>query len=197
MTKPPTGCRVGYARVSTTEQNLDMQVEALLNAGVHKDHIYIEKVSGAAIKRPKLEWAFDSLRPGDTLVVWKMDRLARSLIDLLGKMKRLEEAGVEFVSLTEKIDTTTPGGRLIFHVLASIAEFERDLIRERTQAGVRAAMARGVKFGQDPILSPAQRKQAQKLRDKKVSLRLIAEQFDVSHSTIRAWTVGPGRTRTR
>jgi DNA invertase Pin-like site-specific DNA recombinase len=126
-----------------------------------------------------------------------MDRLARSLVDLLSKMQRLGDMGVEFVSLTEKIDTTTPGGRLIFHVLASIAEFERDLIRERTQAGVRAAMARGVKFGQDPILSPAQRKQAQKLRDKKVSLRLIAEQFDVSHSTIRAWTVGPGRTRTR
>lgn len=197
MAKQQSGCLVGYARVSTTEQNLDMQIEALTKAGVAKDHIHIEKVSGASVRRPKLEWALDSLRAGDTFVVWKMDRLARSLVDLLAKMKRLEEMGVEFVSLTEKIDTTTPGGRLIFHVLASIAEFERDLIRERTQAGVRAAMERGVKFGTDPILTPAQRKQAQKLRDKGISLRLIADEFKVSHSTIRAWTVGPGRKRMR
>lgn len=168
-----------------------------MKAGCERQHIHVEKVSGAASDRPKLEWCLDSLRPGDTLVVWKMDRLARSLVDLLGKMERLGKIGVQFVSITEKIDTTTPGGRLVFHVLAAIAEFERDLIRERTRAGVKAAMARGVKFGQDPKLSATQQKQAQKLRDKGIGLRVIAEQFDVSHSTIRAWTVGPGRTRKR
>lgn len=174
-----------------------MQIEALMKAGCARQHIHVEKVSGAASRRPKLEWALESLRPGDTLVVWKMDRMARSLIDLLNRMERLGQLGVQFVSITEKIDTTTPGGRLVFHVLAAIAEFERDLIRERTRAGVKAAQARGVKFGQPPKLSPAEQKLAQKMRAKGIGLRIIAEQFGVSHSTIRAWTTGPGRNRKR
>lgn len=188
---------IGYARVSTEEQNLQMQIDALVKAGVHRDAIHVEKVSGAAAHRPKLEWALGNLRDGDTLVVWKMDRMARSLVDLLNKMEQLRKAGASFVSLTEKIDTNTPGGRLVFHVLGAIAEFERDLIRERTRAGVKAAMKRGVRFGQEPKLSPKQVEQAQKMRDNRMSIRAIGEKFDVSHSTIRNWTTGPGRSRKR
>lgn len=186
---------IGYARVSTQDQNLEMQVEALKRAGVHRDAIHIETVSGAASERPKLEWALGSLREGDTFVVWKLDRMARSLTDLLNKMEQLRRSGASFKSLTEQIDTNTPGGRLIFHVMGAIAEFERDLIRERTRAGVKDAMRRGVKFGQDPKLSPAQIKAAQKMRDNRKPLREIADKFGVSHSTIRAWTSGPGRAR--
>lgn len=185
---------IGYARVSTAEQNLEMQIEALKRAGCHPDAIHVEKVSGAAAKRPVLEWALDELREGDTFVVWKLDRMARSLTDLLNKMEQLKQAGASFRSLTEQIDTTTPGGRLIFHVMASIAEFERDLIRERTMAGVRAYMSRGGKMGRDPMLTPAQQREAQKLRDKGLSFRAVAERMTkstgnyVSHSTIRKWT---------
>lgn len=186
---------VGYARVSTAEQNLQMQIEALTNAGVGKDNLHVEKVSGAASKRPALEWALETCRPGDTFVVWKMDRIARSLIDLLGKMERLNREGVNFRSLTEAIDTNTPGGRLIFHVLGSIAEFERDLIKERTRAGVKSAMARGVKFGVEPLLTPAQIKRAQAMRDKGKSAREIAEVLGCSHSTIYNWTSGPKRRK--
>lgn len=188
---------VGYARVSTAEQNLEMQIEALHKAGVHKDSLHVEKVSGAASRRPKLEWALKTLRPGDTFTVWKMDRMARSLVDLLKRMEQIRAEGAQFKSLTEEIDTNTPGGRLVFHVLGAIAEFERDLIRERTNAGVKAAMARGVRFGQPPALDPKQIGQAQRMRDGGLSARSIAKQFNVSHATIYAWTSGPGRKRKR
>ncbi len=186
---------IGYARVSTAEQNLEMQVEALKRAGVHPDALHVEKVSGAAANRPVLEWALDELREGDTFVVWKLDRMARSLTDLLNKMEQLRQAGASFRSLTEQIDTTTPGGRLIFHVMGAIAEFERDLIRERTRAGVRAAMERGVRFGPKPLLSPKQIKEAQAMRKRGLSLRAIGKHFGVSHTTIEDYTVGPGRRR--
>lgn len=190
---------IGYARVSTVEQNLEMQVEALRRAGVHPDAIHVEKVSGAASKRPGLEWALNELREGDTFVVWKLDRMARSLTDLLNKMERLGKSGASFRSLTEQIDTTTPGGRLIFHVMGAIAEFERDLIRERTLAGVRAYMGRGGKMGREPMMSPAQIKEAQRLRDRNISIRDVAKRMEtsmgcyVSHSTIRKWTRKPIR----
>lgn len=186
---------IGYARVSTVEQNLEMQVEALKRAGVHPDAIHEEKVSGASSNRPVLEWALDELRPGDTFVVWKLDRMARSLTDLLNKMEQLKQSGASFRSLTEQIDTTTPGGRLIFHVMGAIAEFERDLIRERTRAGVRAAMERGVKFGPKRLLTPKQIKEAQAMRKRGLSLRSIGKHFGVSHTTIEDYTVGPGRRR--
>jgi DNA invertase Pin-like site-specific DNA recombinase len=192
---------IGYARVSTAEQNLEMQTEALKRAGVHPDALHVEKVSGAAANRPVLEWALDELREGDTFVVWKLDRMARSLTDLLNKMEQLKKSGASFRSLTEQIDTTTPGGRLIFHVMGAIAEFERDLIRERTRAGVKAAVERGVKFGRDPMLSTAQIKQAQKLRDQNLSIREVAKRMSkslgkyVSHSTISKWTRKPLRKR--
>lgn len=174
-----------------------MQVEALKRAGVHPDALHVEKVSGAAANRPVLEWALDELRPGDTFVVWKLDRMARSLTDLLNKMEQLRKAGASFRSLTEQIDTTTPGGRLIFHVMGAIAEFERDLIRERTRAGVRAAMERGVRFGPKRLLSPKQIKEAQAMRKRGLSLRAIGKHFGVSHTTIEDYTVGPGRRRKR
>jgi DNA invertase Pin-like site-specific DNA recombinase len=188
---------IGYARVSTAEQNLEMQVEALKRAGVHPDALHVEKVSGAAANRPVLEWALDELREGDTFVVWKLDRMARSLTDLLNKMEQLKKSGASFRSLTEQIDTTTPGGRLIFHVMGAIAEFERDLIRERTRAGVRAAMERGVRFGPKRLLTPKQIKEAQAMRKRGLSLRSIGKHFGVSHTTIEDYTVGPGRRRKR
>ena len=186
---------IGYARVSTEEQSLEMQISALVKSGVPRKHIAVEKVSAAAQVRPELEAILDGLREGDTLVVWKMDRIASSLVDLLNKMGKIEKAGARFRSLTEQIDTTTPAGKLLFHVLGALAEFERDLIVERTRTGVKAAKARGVRFGQAPKLNPKQVKEAQRLRNKGQSIRQIAELFDVSHNTIRNWTTGPSRRR--
>lgn len=143
----PDGVLIGYARVSTEDQRLDMQLDALRRAGVADENIYSEQVSGAAKKRPELERAFRALRPGDTLVVWRMDRVARSLRDLLDRMDKLEKRRVGFRSLTESIDTGTAAGRLIMHVVGAIAEFERQLTRERTTAGMAASKRRGVKLG--------------------------------------------------
>jgi DNA invertase Pin-like site-specific DNA recombinase len=195
LMKKPTENLIGYARVSTEEQSLEMQIDALVKAGVPRNNISVEKVSAARQKRPELDEILDGLRGGDTLVVWKMDRIARSLVDLLTKMDRISQSGASFRSITEQIDTTTPGGRLIFHVLGALAQFERDLIVERTRAGVKAAMARGVKFGTDPKLNEKQRAQAQKMRDNQVPIRTIAAHFNVSHNTIANWTHGPGRGR--
>ena len=132
---------VGYARVSTGEQTLDLQLDALAAAGCGK--VYRETASGAKADRPVLEELLGYLRPGDTLVVWRLDRLGRSLRHLIETVALLAERGVGFKSLTEQIDTTTLGGKLVFHVFGALAEFERDLIRERTHAGLAAARARG------------------------------------------------------
>jgi DNA invertase Pin-like site-specific DNA recombinase len=132
---------IGYARVSTTEQNLDLQIDALHAAGCKK--VYKDMMSGAKADRPGLEDALDYLREGDTLVVWRLDRLGRSLQHLIETVNKLESRNVGFKSLTEQIDTTTPGGMLIFHIFGALAEFERNLIRERTNAGLKAARARG------------------------------------------------------
>ena len=132
---------IGYARVSTGEQTLDLQRDALAQAGCGK--IYQETASGAKADRPVLEEVLSYLRKGDTLVVWRLDRLGRSLEHLIDVVAGLAEQGIGFRSITEQIDTTTPGGKLIFHVFGALAEFERDLIRERTQAGLAAARARG------------------------------------------------------
>ena len=179
---------IGYARVSTEEQSLDMQVKALERAGVNRDDIYVEKVSGAASKRYKLDEAIADLREGDTFVVWKLDRVGRSLIDLLNRMKTIDKAGAKFQSITEAIDTKTIGGRLLLNVLGAIAEFERDLIQERTKAGVKRAKEKGIRFGQPEKLTDAQKKTAAKLRKQGVSVREIAKQFSVSAQTIYAHT---------
>ena len=132
---------IGYARVSTGEQTLDLQLDALQVAGCGK--VYEETASGAKAERPVLEEVLSYVRKGDTLVVWRLDRLGRSLQHLIDVVAALAERGIGFKSLTEQIDTTTPGGKLIFHVFGALAEFERDLIRERTHAGLAAARARG------------------------------------------------------
>ena len=143
-----TGVLIGYARVSTAEQSVEMQVEALKKAGVDETYIYNESVSGSKKNRPELAKALRSLEAGDTLVVWKLDRIARSMTHLLELLEGLEARDLRFRSLTEGVETETPAGRLILHVLAALAQFERDLIRERSRAGV-VAIERGVKFGAD------------------------------------------------
>ena len=132
---------IGYARVSTQDQNPDRQIIALKKAGCEK--LFVEKASGAQRERYELEAALDYMREGDTLVVWKLDRLARSMKQLIETVEIIEEKGAGFSSLTEAIDTTTAGGKLIFHIFAALAEFERSIIRERTRAGLDAARAMG------------------------------------------------------
>ena len=140
---------IGYARVSTDDQTLDLQRDALTQAGC--DRIFTETMSGAKADRPGLAEALAFARPGDTLVVWRLDRLGRSLRHLIETVTGLADRGVGFKSLTESIDTTSPGGKLIFHIFGALAEFERDLIRERTQAGLTAARSRGRTGGRPKV----------------------------------------------
>jgi len=133
--------KIGYIRVSTQEQNEILQVDALKEAGCEK--FFTDTMTGSKFERKGLEEALAYLRSGDSLIVWKLDRLGRSLQHLIATLNTLQERGIGFISLTENIDTTTPGGKLIFHVMGALAEFERDLIRERTNAGLAAARARG------------------------------------------------------
>src|ERR1700674_5889821 len=142
---------VGYARVSTDDQDLSLQLDALKAANCAK--IFRDTASGAKADRPGLAQALEYVRAGDTLAVWRLDRLGRSLTQLTELMTRLDERGVGFRSLTEQIDTTTSGGKLIFHIFGALAEFERNLIRERTQAGLLAARARGRKGGRPKAAS--------------------------------------------
>src|SRR5258708_3813678 len=133
--------KIGYVRVSKQEQHEALQIDALKEAGCEK--WFLDKITGSKAERKGLDEALAYLRKGDTLVVWKLDRAGRSLTHLIDLLKRLKERGIEFISLTEQIDTTTPGGKLIFHLMGALAEFERDLIRERTNAGLAAARVRG------------------------------------------------------
>ena len=143
----PAGRLIGYARVSTPDQSTRMQIDALLGAGVHPDNIHEDVASGARSKRPGLALALKDCVPGDTLVVWKLDRLGRNLLHLLTTIDGLAQRGVGFRSLTGGIDTTTTTGRLILHIFAALAEFERELTAERTARGIRAQAARGTRFG--------------------------------------------------
>src|SRR5215211_1830232 len=144
---------IGYARVSTGEQTLDLQLDALTKAGCGK--LFTETASGAKADRVVLQEVLAYLRPGDTLVVWRLDRLGRSLRHLSETLTDLANRGIGFKSLTEQIDTTTPGGKLVFHVFGALAEFERDLTRERTHAGLAAARARGRVGGRPKKLADA------------------------------------------
>src|SRR5258708_2371613 len=145
--------KIGYIRVSKSEQREGLQEDALKAAGCEK--FFMDKISGAKFEREGLNAALAFARSGDIVVVWKLDRLGRSLIELIRRMNTLKERGVEFVSLTEQIDTTTRGGKLIFHMMGALAEFERDLIRERTMAGLEAARARGHNGGRPRKLQTA------------------------------------------
>ncbi|MDO1449185.1 recombinase family protein [Rhodocytophaga aerolata] len=143
--------KIGYARVSTQDQNLELQLDALKAAGC--EQIYKEKVSAASTDRLQLQKMMDSLRNGDTVVVWKLDRLGRSLKELIERVTNFQQKGIGFISLNDSIDTTTPQGRLVFNIFASLAEFEREIIRERTKAGLAAAKARGRQGGRPKGLS--------------------------------------------
>lgn len=144
---PDDGLMIGYARVSTEEQRLDLQTDALIAAGVSPANIYIEKVSGASRKRPALDLCRRALRQGDTLVVWKLDRLSRDLGWIILFMDELYKAGIRFRSLTEAIETATPQGRLLMHMIGAMAEFERAMIATRTKAGIHARISRGGSYG--------------------------------------------------
>jgi DNA invertase Pin-like site-specific DNA recombinase len=175
--------KIGYARVSTQEQNLDLQLQALKQAGCKR--IFREKVSGASRQRPEFLRMLDQIREDDTIVVWKLDRLARSTRDLLETMETIREAGARFQSLSEPwADTTTHAGKMIMTVFAGIAEFERELIRERTAAGRKAAQSRGVRFGRPPKLNAEQEQLARRLISEGKSVREIARTFNVHVATI-------------
>jgi DNA invertase Pin-like site-specific DNA recombinase len=175
--------KIGYARVSTLDQNLDLQMQALKKAGCRK--IFREKVSGVRRQRPEFQRMLEQLRPGDTIVVWRLDRLARSTRDLLETMEAIREGRARFQSLSEPwADTTTHAGKLIMTVFAGIAEFERDLIRERTKAGRDAARGRGVRFGRPRKLNREQANLAQRLISEGKPVRQIAETFNVHAATI-------------
>lgn len=182
---PPRGPRlVGYARVSTEEQNLDMQTSALVNAGVHPDNIWEEHVSAVAKKRPQLDLAIADARKDDTFVVWKLDRLARDLGDLLRIMKGFEEAGVSFKSLTEGIDTSTPVGKLLLHVIGALAQFERDLIVERTKAGVKAHRERGGAVGQPAKIVGKKLERCLAMLRAKERVIVVAKKLGVAPGTV-------------
>jgi DNA invertase Pin-like site-specific DNA recombinase len=179
--------KLGYARVSTIEQNLDLQFQALKKAGCQK--IFREKVSGAARQRPEFQRMVDQIRAGDVIVVWKLDRLARSTRDLLETMETIREAGAKFQSISEPwADTTSPAGKMIMTVFAGIAEFERELIRERTGAGREAAKKRGVQFGRPRKLNPEQEQLVRRLLEEGKPVRDLAKTFNVHTATIyRLW----------
>ena len=175
---------IGYARVSTFDQTLILQQDALATANCER--VFTEVISGAKSDRPGLTEALDFLRPGDVLVVWRLDRMGRSLKMLIETLTLLSERGIGFRSLTEQIDTTTPGGKLIFHVFGALAEFERDLIRERTQAGLAAARARGRKGGRPRKLgTPGKLAMARSLyNDKNNSIEDICKTLGISRATL-------------
>jgi len=177
---------IGYARVSTHEQNLDLQKDALRKAGC--EEIYEDKVSGIVSTRPGLKKVKQIFRKGDTLVVWRLDRLGRSLRDLMEWMTYLEEKQVGLKSLQESIDTTTTTGKLVFHIFAALAEFERNLIRERTQAGLAAARARGRLGGRPKSLDENKRKVVVDLYNKKELLvKEICEMMNISKPTLYSY----------
>lgn len=186
--EPEKGLLIGYARVSTQQQNLDTQLFFLAEAGVDEDLIYKEKLSGRSDKRPELDKALRVIRDGDTFVVYKLDRLGRSLSDLIKRLDWFCQKGVRFKSITEGIDinlsSCTPAQRLQVNMIASLAQFEVDLDIERTTDGVRRAMARGVKFGAKEQVSDDQIRESILLRDKGMSRAQIAEKFKVSPQTI-------------
>jgi DNA invertase Pin-like site-specific DNA recombinase len=175
--------KIGYARVSTDDQHLDLQRDALMAAGC--DVIYDEKVSGKNTDRIELTNCLKALRNGDTLVVWRLDRLGRSLKDLIDIVADLETKGINFITLTERIETESAAGKLTFHLFAALSEFERHIIRERTKAGIAAARARGRKGGRKPILDKAQIREIKVLMaDPSIKITTIAKRYGISRGTL-------------
>jgi len=186
---------LGYARVSTAEQTAVLQEDALRAAGCQR--IWSDTASGTRTDRPQLAAVFDQLRAGDTLVVWRLDRLGRSLPHLIETIGALEARGVGFKSVQENIDTTTPGGRLVFHFFGALASFERELIQERTLAGLAAARERGRLGGRPTVLSPAKLKQARRMIGEKTPVTEVAQVLGVSRATLyrRVPELAEARTR--
>ena len=177
---------IGYARVSTHEQHLELQQDALQRAGCTK--ILVDRISGTVAERPGLAQLEELLRPGDTLVVWRLDRLGRSIKDLIGWMHWLEQEGIGLQSLQEALDTTSPNGRLTFHIFAALAEFERRLIQERTQAGLSAARARGRLGGRPKALPPGRQQRAVQLyQAKELTVKEICAMMGISKPTLYAY----------
>jgi DNA invertase Pin-like site-specific DNA recombinase len=174
---------IGYARVSTADQTLDLQKDALTKAGCER--IFTDTASGAKQERVGFDEALAYVRKGDTLVVWRLDRLGRSLPHLIETITGLENRGIGFKSITESIDTTTSGGKLVFHIFGALAEFERDIIKERTQAGLSAARARGRKGGRPKALTPQKAQQAKTLyNDKTNTIDEICRTLNISRATL-------------
>ena len=175
--------KLGYARVSTSDQKAAMQKEALRNAGA--DKVFVEKASGGRWDRPELHRVLDQLRKGDTLVVWKLDRLSRSLRDLLTILDRLDKEGIKFQSLTEAIDTSTPSGRAMMKMVGVFAEFERELIRERTKAGLDQARQEGRVGGRPRRLTEKQQQEAvEMIKSGRKTQADVARLFGVNPSTV-------------
>ncbi|MGI8608142.1 MAG: recombinase family protein [Candidatus Dormibacteria bacterium] len=186
------GHLLGYARVSTVDQNPDLQLDALKAAGCYR--IFVERASGALDERRELVRILDQLRPGDTLAVWKLDRLGRSLRHLIDTVGDLEARGIGFRSLRESIDTTTPTGKLISHIFGALAEFERDLIRERTTAGLAAARARGRAGGRPSSMTPEKLAVARQMYDSREhTVATIAKTVGVSRASLYRH-LGPARS---
>lgn len=184
------GDLIGYSRVSTLDQDPALQLDALKAAGCKR--IFTDKASGSLTSRPQLDRMLDHLRAGDTVVVWRLDRLGRSLRHLMEVVRDFDSREVGFRSLTEAIDTTTPGGKLVFHIFGALAEFERELIRERTRAGLAAAVARGRKGGRPTVMTAERLELARRLRSEGKSLKQIAGVLRVGASTVREHLVKVG-----
>ena len=176
---------IGYGRVSTQDQNLTLQREALINAGCEK--VFEDKVSGTRADRPGLSKTLEMLREGDTLVVWKLDRLGRSVKQLVDMVSELNKQGIQFKSLTDSIDTGTTSGRFFFHVMASLAEMERELTIERTRAGLEVAKKLGRKGGRKPKMTDSKIESAKKLLSSGVPPKEVAKNLGVSDSTLYRW----------
>lgn len=193
-TEEPTGVLIGYARVSTEDQNLALQEAALSKAGVEEHRIYREKRSGVVDNRPQLKQALKACRPGDTLIVWKFDRLGRSMLDLLTKLKWLSDNGIQFRSLTDNIDTVTPMGKFMVHLLGALAQFERDLISERTRAGVRRRQEEGLPHGAPLKMTDAAKTLVVRRFREGRSVREVAAELGVAGMTIYShFPGGPGK----
>lgn len=178
------GRLIGYARVSTEDQDMGLQIDALRRAGIPDDQIYREKVSGVSSRRYQLYLALKILRPGDTLVVWKLDRLGRSMLDLLTQVKNLTDRGIAFRSLTDGIDGNTPGGRFLLGVLAAGAQFERELIGERTKAGMARRKAQGMPITRPRILDAKKIAKGKAMLKSGASVKEVAAALKVSVGSI-------------
>jgi DNA invertase Pin-like site-specific DNA recombinase len=182
---------IGYARVSTQDQNLDLQTEALTKAGCKR--IFTDKISGSRAERPGLTKALEMLREGDTLIVWKLDRLGRSVKNLVDLVGELHKQGIQFKSLTDAIDTGTPSGRFFFHVMASLAEMERELTVERTRAGLEVARQLGRKGGRKRQMTDSKIESAKKLLASGIPPRDVATNLGISVPTLYRWIPASGR----